>query len=127
VGLACVGTAALGCPAERSSVASASEEPIPATVEERPFKVESLPCEVEERRFSAASRVARNRALAPVGQLRSSFFRRDGFTSNFPWSFRPIYDCLVTVFDAVILIRLAYRAERLVVQAGQTQRFFQLF
>jgi hypothetical protein len=62
---------------------------------------------------------------APAGKL-GLLFGSDDFHA-LPGTLRALRLRLVAILDAVVLIRLANRAERFVVQAGKAQSFFQFF
>src|SRR5580698_1248462 len=62
-------------------------------------------------------------------KLRPAFFRRCGclYLYRFPRALWTLHFRLVAVFDAIVLVRIADCAERFVVEAGESERFFQLF
>src|SRR5271154_7322650 len=45
----------------------------------------------------------------------------------FPRPLGTLYLRLVTIFDAIVLIGVAYGAERFVIEAGESERFFHFF
>ena len=61
-----------------------------------------------------------NCATIERSSLSAAFLSRRccDFAGNFPGALRAIDGCLIVVFNSVVVIRLAYRTERFVVEAG---------